>query len=163
MESSVRIGERYGRLVITKLLPNRKCRVKCDCGNITTPNRSNVKRGLTQSCGCGEYEARLVGKNLRHGFYGTPEYKAWSSAIQRCTNPKLRNYKDYGGRGITVVSEWKSFPNFIAAMGLRPSYKHSLDRIDNDGPYAPWNCRWATLLQQARNKRISHGRRLHVG
>jgi hypothetical protein len=75
--------------------------------------------------------------------------------VQRCLNPRCRVYAEYGGRGITLCDSWRSFDGFIADMGTRPSPEHGLDRIDVNGPYAPWNCRWATLGVQSRNKRNS--------
>jgi hypothetical protein len=74
--------------------------------------------------------------------------------IQRCYNPKHKIYKYYGGRGISVCARWlKSFANFYLDMGNKPTKKHSIDRIENDGNYTPKNCRWATAKVQARNKR----------
>lgn len=79
-------------------------------------------------------------------------YAIWSQMIQRCSNPKAARYKNYGARGIKVCDRWRVFDNFFCDMGERPSYDHSIDRIDNDGDYCKENCRWATREQQYRNK-----------
>ena len=83
-----------------------------------------------------------------------PTYSCWSAMMQRCLNTQRRNYSNYGGRGITVCAEWRDFRNFLRDMGERPDGK-TLDRIDNDGPYAPWNCRWLSFKDQQNNKRTN--------
>jgi hypothetical protein len=86
------------------------------------------------------------------------EYKAWASMKQRCLNPNNNNWKHYGGRGITVCSEWRdSFHIFFRDMGAKPSANYSLDRIDNNGNYEPSNCRWATQTTQTMNRRLKDG------
>ena len=93
-------------------------------------------------------------KYERHGMYGTPEYSSWESMRTRCLNKNHVRYKDYGGRGIKICEQWlDSFKTFYEDMGPRPSLKHSIDRIDNNGNYEPLNCKWSTNKQQYRNRR----------
>lgn len=90
----------------------------------------------------------------RHGMRRTSEYKIWCKIIERCHNPKAINYPRYGGRGIMVCPEWRaSFVAFYKHVGPRPSPKHSIERKDNLAGYEPGNVKWATLVEQGRNRR----------
>jgi hypothetical protein len=93
--------------------------------------------------------------DYEHGHYGSPTYLSWANMIQRCTNPKQKAYKYYGGRGIKVCKRWRDFRHFLADMGVRPEGM-SLDRWPNkNGNYKPGNCRWATQTEQIANRRAA--------
>lgn len=90
----------------------------------------------------------------KHGLSRTSEYRAWQTMRLRCLNPENAAYPDYGGRGIKVCERWlNSVQAFVDDMGLKPSPKHEIDRIDNDGHYEPGNCQWATRKHNDRNRR----------
>src|ERR1700743_1747919 len=123
---------------------------KCRCGGSRIVSPCLLLSGAATSCGCHQRK----GPNKGHGLSRLPEYRVWAEMIQRCTNPKSRVFRHYGGRGIRVCESWRtSFEAFYRDMGSRPTDKHSIDRINNDGNYEPSNCRWATQSQQLYNRR----------
>jgi len=126
--------------------------VRCACGTCRTVSVYDLLSGKSRNCGC--VRRRSVGLIARtHGKARTAEHVIWLAMIDRCRNPRNKNYPRYGGRGITVCDRWmESFAAFLSDMGKRPSRKHSIDRIDNDHGYEPGNCRWATVAEQHRNK-----------
>lgn len=92
---------------------------------------------------------------LTHGKSCLPEYRNWAEMWTRCTNPARKDFARYGGSGITVCPKWKNFDLFLADVGSRPSARHSLDRIDGALGYEPGNVRWATPIEQNRNRKTS--------
>lgn len=148
-------GRRFGRLIAVQKTRGGKMLCKCDCGNERIVMRGSLLKGLTKSCGCFHSE-QTRNANTQHGHATregfSREYHSWSSMRTRCTNAKRSMFKYYGGRGITICKEWESFTQFLADMGPRPPAT-SLDRIDPNGNYEPANCRWATPLDQSRNRR----------
>ena len=126
---------------------------KCSCGEFPIVSSKVLKSGDTQSCGHLRVTA-VRAANIRHGKTLTPEYMAYNGAKNRCTNVNNTAYYQYGGRGIRFC--FKSFEEFIAEIGYRPSPEHSLDRIDVNRHYEKGNVRWATSKQQARNRRCDN-------
>jgi len=153
-------GQKFGKLKPTKYLGESKWLCLCDCGKEKIINSKSFKNGHTKSCGC-LYKDNKNG--LKHGYYTNKKtskiHKIWKHMIERCTNPNVKQYKDYGGRKIRVCYRWsnknpKGFENFYKDVGDPPKGK-SLDRANNNKGYYPNNWRWATPKEQANNRRNS--------
>ena len=161
-------GQKFGRLTVIKRVESlvqpsgqRKTRwlCKCDCGNEKIIQSSQLKSGMTKSCGCLSREKSRE-RLFAHGLRRTRLYALWCNIKSRCFNPNNAHYKDYGGRNITICNEWKdnfmSFHDWAFDNGYNEKakkYECTIDRIDNNKDYCPDNCRWITMKEQTRNKR----------
>ncbi len=148
------VGKYFGGYTVLSVPPppkgKRQCKAlcKCDCGIQNMVFLWSLKSGRNTMCRKCSRKRQVN----RHDGYKTPEYSSWKAMKARCSNINQPGAERYVLRGITVCKRWiNSFPNFLADMGPRPSVKHSIDRINNDGNYEPGNCRWATIHQQKAN------------
>ena len=128
----------------------------CDCGNTVRMYKSKLLSGGKKSCGCFRSRAAKL-RFTTHGakVEGTvrKSYRSWQMMKNRCNNPNAMDYAYYGGRGIKMDPRWMDYTAFLADMGEPTDPGLSLERINGDGDYTPENCRWATKLEQARNRK----------
>lgn len=149
-------GQKYGRLSVIRrnghIGNHTAWECVCECGTIGTWKTNSLRMNATTSCGC--YHREMASSaNITHGMSKTPEYETWTKIMQRCYNPNVERYRNYGGRGVEVCERWiESFEAFYEDMGSRPGPEYSIERKEVNGDYSPNNCYWATEFEQSRNR-----------
>lgn len=158
------LGVRAGRLTVVSYYGKNKTNEAlwvclCDCGKEVIIKGRNIRSGNTKSCGClcRDVAAKMGNSRTTHGMSETRIYSIWCDMKRRCYNASNKEYHNYGGRGIRVCNEWimdfDEFYNWSIASGYNENL--TIDRIDVNGNYSANNCRWATISEQGRNKRLS--------
>lgn len=162
--SVLKEGMKFGKLTVRELVINgntnqRKYLCDCECGGTKITSEDNLRRGHCRSCGC-LYKGH-GGSKKKNIFMGSDSklYRTWSGIKSRCFDQNSHNYHNYGGRGITMCDEWKNDYNTFKKWALHNGYDESggrdcsIDRIDTNGNYDPYNCKWSTAKEQANNTR----------
>ena len=164
-------GKKFGKLTVISLSEKKqrlrkgkpdghfyKWLCQCECGRMTIVDQVHLKSGHTQSCGCIQDENR---KKIK-GLSNSKLFWTWRNILSRCYNKKSREYKNYGGRGITICDDWRNDFLMFYDWAVKNGYNEnidgkdcSIDRIDNDKGYSPENCRWVNQIIQSRNKRTN--------
>ena len=148
------VGQRFGKLVVVEYAGRNErreslWRCACDCGNESIVRGDVLRRGTTESCGCG--------KGLKHGHHKKPWYSSYKAMMERCYLPSSGNYQRYGGKGVTVCEEWhdiNKFAEWAESSGYKPGL--TIDRIDPLGNYEPSNCQWLTRSENSKKQIADH-------
>lgn len=140
-------GNKYGILTVLEYSHIGWWICGCACGKTISRTGTKLRKGTITHCGCKGYKG-----NTKHSMSNTSTYSSWQNMKSRCLNPKVHNYSNYGGRGITICNSWLNFDTFYKDMGDKPK-GFSLDRKDSTKGYYKENCRWASDIEQARNRR----------
>jgi DNA-directed RNA polymerase subunit RPC12/RpoP len=151
------VGQRFGKLVVVEYAGRNErreslWRCACDCGNESIVRGDVLRRGTTESCGCG--------KGLKHGYHKKRWYSSYKAMMERCYLPSNENFKRYGGKGIIVCDEWhdiNKFAEWVETSGYVPGL--TIDRIDPLGNYEPSNCQWLTRSENSKKQFVDRKKR----